>query len=163
MAGAAGPHKLAPTSLLGGEEAAMKLGLFLNSFHYPDTVPADAYDLDLEMIVRAEELGYEEALVAEHFTSTWAKSAAPDLLIAAALQRTRRIRLGTGVTNLPYRHPALLAHRIATLDHLARGRFLWGIGAGGLPGDVELFRVDTEHGEHRALARETLEAILGLW
>jgi alkanesulfonate monooxygenase SsuD/methylene tetrahydromethanopterin reductase-like flavin-dependent oxidoreductase (luciferase family) len=141
----------------------VQLGLFMNSWHLPETVAADAYDVDLDLIVRAEALGYEEALFAEHFTSLWAKLPTPDLLIAAALQRTTRLRLGTGVNCLPYHHPAMLAHRIATLDHLARGRLIWGIGAGGLPGDMELFQVDLEGGEHRRLWPQVVDAVLRIW
>ena len=141
----------------------MKLGLFMNSWHLPETLAADAYDIDLDLIVRAEELGYEEALFSEHFTSLWAKLPAPDILIAAALQRTTRIRLGTGVNNLPYHHPAMLAHRIATLDHLARGRLIWGIGSGGLPGDMELFQIDLAGGEQRGVTRDVVDAVLKVW
>jgi alkanesulfonate monooxygenase SsuD/methylene tetrahydromethanopterin reductase-like flavin-dependent oxidoreductase (luciferase family) len=137
--------------------------MFMNSWHFPETVPADAYDMDLDLVVRAEELGYEEVLFAEHFTSTWVKLPTPDLLIAAALQRTTRIRVGTGVSCLPYHHPAMLAHRIAVLDHLARGRLIWGIGSGGLPGDMELFQVDLAGGEHRPVARDVIDAVLEIW
>ena len=87
----------------------------------------------------------------------------PDLLIAQALMRTKRIKLGTGVLLLPFHHPIELAHRVAYLDHLAQGRLLLGIGSGGLPSDMELFGVDFDASEHRERTRESLEIMLHIW
>lgn len=64
---------------------------------------------------------------------------------------------------LPNHHPLMLAQRIAQLDQLARGRFYWGIGSGGFPGDFELFDVDARAGEHQRLTRECLDLVLQLW
>ena len=70
-----------------------------------------------------DRLGYQEAWIGEHFTSEWESISAPDLFIAAALERTKSIVFGTGVTCMPNHDPFVLAHRIAQLDHLAQGRF----------------------------------------
>src|SRR5438132_4529256 len=85
------------------------------------------------------------------------------IFIAKALGLTRTIRLGTGVSCLPNHDPLMLAQRIAQLDQLARGRFLWGVGSGGFPGDFELFGFDPKTGEHREATRAILDLVLELW
>ncbi|CAI8048608.1 3,6-diketocamphane 1,6-monooxygenase [Geodia barretti] len=77
--------------------------------------------------------------------------------------RTTNIKLGTGAHLLPFHNPVELAHRVAYLDHLAQGRYMFGIGSGGLLSDHELFDVNFEEGEHHARTREALEIILGIW
>lgn len=141
----------------------MKLGLFMMPMHPPGKLHADSYQLDLETLRLADELGYDEAWIGEHFTSGWENIPAPDLLIAAALQQTSRIRLGTGVACLPNHNPVVLAHRIAQLDHMARGRLNFGIGSGGFPGDFELFGVDPIAGEHRTITRQVIDLVLQIW
>ena len=95
-------------------------------FHPPRRSFADSYDRDLDLLVHADRLGYHEAWIGEHFTEMWENAPAPKLLIAKALALTERIVLATGVTLLPLNHPVDTAHRIAMLDHMARGRFYWG-------------------------------------
>jgi alkanesulfonate monooxygenase SsuD/methylene tetrahydromethanopterin reductase-like flavin-dependent oxidoreductase (luciferase family) len=141
----------------------VKLGLFMMPMHPPERPHADAYELDIETLVAADRLGYDEAWVGEHFTSGWESIPAPDLLLAAVLQRTEHIRLGTGVACLPNHNPVVLAHRIAQLDQMARGRFNFGIGSGGFPGDFQLFEIDLAAGEHRALTREIIDLVLAVW
>jgi alkanesulfonate monooxygenase SsuD/methylene tetrahydromethanopterin reductase-like flavin-dependent oxidoreductase (luciferase family) len=140
----------------------VKLGLFMMPMHPPERPHADAYELDIETLVAADRLGYDEAWVGEHFTSGWENIPAPDLILAAALQRTQRIRLGTGVACLPNHNPVVLAHRIAQLDQMARGRFNFGIGSGGFPGDFQLFQLDLASGEHRTLTREIIDLTLAI-
>ena len=84
-------------------------------------------------------------------------------MIAAALQLTRNIRLGTGVNCLPNHNPAVLAHRIAQLDQMAKGRFNWGIGTGGFPGDFVLFDYTPEGGQNRQITREAVDLVLQIW
>ena len=83
--------------------------------------------------------------------------------IGAVAAATSQIKLGTGVACLPNHEPSMLAHRIAFLDHLAQGRFLFGIGSGGFPGDFEMYEVDYQAGEQRELTREAIDTILRLW
>ena len=66
----------------------------------------------------------------------------PELMIAAAAERTERIRLGTGVISLPYHHPFNVAQRLVQLDHLTRGRLIFGSGPGALPSDAHTFGID---------------------
>jgi alkanesulfonate monooxygenase SsuD/methylene tetrahydromethanopterin reductase-like flavin-dependent oxidoreductase (luciferase family) len=141
----------------------VKLGLFMMPMHPPEKPHADAYDLDVQTLVAADQLGYDEAWLGEHFTSGWENIPAPDLILAAALQHTTRIRLGTGVACLPNHNPVVLAHRIAQLDQMARGRFNFGIGSGGFPGDFQLFELDLAAGEHRKLTREIIDLTLAIW
>ena len=141
----------------------MKYGLFLMPSHPPERELFQAHQWDLDCLSLADRLGFEEAWIGEHFTSPWEPIPAPDLMIAQALMRTSRIKLATGVHLLPYHHPAELAHRVAYLDHLAQGRFMFGIGSGGLPSDYTLFNVDGLGGEHRDMTRESIEIILKLW
>jgi alkanesulfonate monooxygenase SsuD/methylene tetrahydromethanopterin reductase-like flavin-dependent oxidoreductase (luciferase family) len=141
----------------------MRYGLFMMPLHPPEKDPNRAYFDDIELLVRADELGFGEAWIGEHLTAQWESIPTPDLLIANVLPRTRQIKLGTGVACLPNHEPSMLAHRIAFLDHLAQGRFLFGIGSGGFPGDFEMYEVDYQAGEQRDLTREAIDAILRLW
>ena len=141
----------------------MKAGLFMMPSHPPERETIKAQEWDLDVIVLAEKMGFSEAWIGEHFTSPWEPVPSPDLLIAQALMRTKKIKLGTGAHLLPFHHPVELAHRVAYLDHLAQGRYMFGIGSGGLQSDHELFNVDFDGGEHREMTRESLEIILSLW
>src|SRR5262249_1758995 len=131
----------------------MKLGVFSMPAHPPHRGYADVVGEDLEMLVLADELGFSEAWLGEHFTSIWENIRAPDRLIAQALRCTRRIKLATGVSCIPNHNPAQLANRIAQLDQMARGRFLWGVGAGAVPSDAVLFEVPAD-GAHRRVTQE---------
>lgn len=139
----------------------MRLGLFMMPLHPSYRAIADCYDRDIDQLVLADKLGFDEAWLGEHFTEKWENAPSPDLLIAKALALTKRIRFGTGVTLLAMHEPVYLAHRVAMLDHLARGRFNWGIGLGGIPTDMALMGLDPAEARDRAV--EALEVVLALW
>jgi alkanesulfonate monooxygenase SsuD/methylene tetrahydromethanopterin reductase-like flavin-dependent oxidoreductase (luciferase family) len=141
----------------------MKLGMFLMPSHPPERALADGARWDLDVIRRADELGYTEAWVGEHFTVAWEPCPAPDLLIAQALMETSRIVLAPGAHLLPYHHPAELAHRVMYLDHLAQGRLMLGVGAGGIPSDWSVFQVDGMGGVNRKMMWEALDIMLKFW
>ncbi len=142
----------------------MEFGLFMMPLHPPHRSFADSYDRDLDLIVKADQLGYNEAWIGEHVTERWENAPAPDLLIAKALAMTENIVLGTGVTLLCLHNPVELAHRIAMLDHLARGRFYWGIGARAIPTDLELYGMDPEQEtEVWERSAEVLDIVLKIW
>ena len=141
----------------------MKYGYFMMPLHPPGAHLADTLAADLRQVERLDALGFEEAWIGEHFTAVWENIPAPDLFIAAALERTERILLGTGVACLPNHNPFVLAHRIAQLDHMARGRFLFGIGSGGFPGDFEVVGVDPKSGKQREMTQDAIDLILKLW
>ena len=141
----------------------MRYGYFMMPMHVPGSDPAETLETDFAQIERLDELGFEEAWIGEHFTAEWENIPAPEIFIAAALQRTKRIKLGTGVTCLPNHNPFHLAHRIALLDQLARGRFLWGVGSGGFPGDFEVAGIDPKTGRQRQVTIDGIDTILELW
>ena len=139
----------------------MQLGLFMMPLHPSYRPVADCYDRDIDQLVVADKVGFAEAWLGEHFTEKWENAPAPDLLLAKALALTENIKLGTGVTLLGMHEPVYLAHRLAMLDHMARGRFQWGIGLGGIPTDMKLMGLDPL--EARSRAAEALDLILDLW
>jgi alkanesulfonate monooxygenase SsuD/methylene tetrahydromethanopterin reductase-like flavin-dependent oxidoreductase (luciferase family) len=142
----------------------MQFGLFMMPLHPPHRPLADGYQRDVDQIVLADRLGFREAWVGEHLTERWENAPAPDLLIAQALALTRQIRLGTGVTLLALHNPVYLAHRLAMLDHMAHGRFQWGIGGGAIPTDLALFGLDPANpATVRARSAEVLDVVLKLW
>src|SRR5215468_11303500 len=142
----------------------MDYGLFMMPLHPPYRAFADCYDRDIEQIVLADRLGFREVWIGEHLTERWENAPAPDLLLAKALALTRHVMLGTGVTLLALHHPVYLAHRLAMLDHMARGRFQWGIGGGGIPTDLSLLGLDAKNpGAVRARSAEVLDVVLKLW
>src|SRR5262245_1128946 len=148
----------------GQEEKAMDFGLFMMPLHPPRRSFADSYDRDIALIVEADRLGYHEAWIGEHITEMWENAPVPELLIAKALALTERIIFATGVTMLPLHHPVDTAHRIAMLDHMARGRFYWGIGVRSLPTDLQLYGIEySSMDDVREQGKEALEVILGLW
>ena len=141
----------------------MKLGGFLMPSHPPERSPGAAIDWDLSQLERLDQLGFHEAWIGEHFSAPWEPVPAPDLLIAQALGRTSQIKLCPGAHLLPYHHPVELAHRVAQLDHMARGRYMLGIGISGLPSDLNLYGIDPASGENRRMTLEALDIMLRLW
>ena len=120
-------------------------------------------DHDLDQLVELDRLGYKEAWIGEHFMSVWENIPAPDIFIAKVLGYTKDIVLGTGVTCVPNHNPLMIAHRIAQLDHMARGRIHWGVGSGGFPGDLEAFGFDFNNPAYRTMTRKTIDVILQIW
>jgi len=140
----------------------MKVGLFSMPCHPPHRDHGDTLKEDLELLTLADGLGYHEAWLGEHYTSAWENIPAPDLLLAQAFLKTRSIKLGIGVSCIPNHNPAQLAHRIAQLDVMGEGRFLWGVGVGAFPGDAVLFEIPQD-GPHRRVTHENIDAILKIW
>ena len=99
----------------------------------------------------------------EHFLLPWENMPSPELFIARALGVTRQMAFGTGVSLAHFHNPAHLAHRIAQLDHMARGRIYLGIGAGGSTVDSELFDIDEDKGTHRERMAECIDLVLKIW
>ncbi len=112
------------------------------------------------MIEHLDRLGYDEAWIGEHHSAGWEIIASPELIIAAAAERTKHIRLGTGVTSLPYHHPFLVAQRFVQLDHMTRGRAMLGCGPGALVSDAYMLGI--EPSTQRRRMDEALEAIMAL-
>jgi limonene 1,2-monooxygenase len=138
----------------------LRFGIFLAPFHPPHRNPTLALERDLELVERLDQLGYDEAWIGEHHSAGFEIIASPEVFIAAAAQRTKHIRLGTGVSSLPYHHPLILADRMVLLDHLTRGRVMLGCGPGALPSDAFMMGIDPNR--QREMMEESLEAILAL-
>jgi limonene 1,2-monooxygenase len=120
----------------------MRNGIFLAPFHSLDQDPTEALHRDLELLENLDRLGYEEAWIGEHHSAGFEIIASPEVFIAAAAERTKKIRLGTGVVSLPYHNPLMTANRIIQLDHQTRGRVMFGVGPGLLPSDAMMLGID---------------------
>ena len=138
----------------------MKFGIFLAPFHRVGENPTLALARDMELFEWLDDLGYDEAWIGEHHSAGWELIASPELMIAAAAERTRHIMLGSGVTSLPYHHPLLVANRFVQLDHMTRGRAMLGCGPGALVSDAYMLGIEPE--TQRPRMDEALTAIMAL-
>jgi limonene 1,2-monooxygenase len=138
----------------------LKFGIFLAPFHPVGQNPTLALERDLDLVEHLDSLGFDEAWFGEHHSAGYEIIASPEVFIAAAAQRTRHLRLGTGVSSLPYHQPLMLADRMVLLDHLTRGRVMFGVGPGALPSDAFMMGIDVAR--QRDMMEESFEAILEL-
>src|SRR5258705_5228171 len=139
----------------------MRFGIFMAPFHPVGINPTVLLDGDLELIEHLDKLGYEEAWIGEHHSAGFEVIASPELFIAAAAERTKRIKLGTGVVSLPYHNPLTTANRIIQLDHQTKGRVMFGVGPGLLPSDA--FQMGIDPNTQRDRMVEAIDVILELW
>src|SRR5919108_1797185 len=134
----------------------MKFGVFMAPFHRPGENPTLALERDLELLQWLDVLGFDEAYIGEHHSAGWETICSPEIFMATAAERTRRIKLGTGVVSLPYHHPYMVANRMVLLDHLTRGRVILGVGPGALASDALMFGIPAER------QREMMDEALGI-
>ena len=134
----------------------MKFGIFLGPFHRVGENPTLAMERDLELIQWLDYLGFDEAWIGEHHSAGWEIISSPEIFIGVAAERTRHIKLGTGVVSLPYHHPLMVANRMTQLDHMTRGRVMFGVGPGALPGDAYMMGIDP------TTQREKMDEALGI-
>ena len=139
----------------------LRFGIFLAPFHPVGQNPTLALERDLDLIQHLDSLGFHEAWIGEHHSAGYEIIASPEVFIAAAAGRTKNIRLGTGVSSLPYHQPLMLADRMVLLDHLTRGRVMFGVGPGALPSDA--FMMGIEVAKQRDMMEEAFETILELF
>ena len=138
----------------------LRFGTFLAPFHPPGENPTSAIQRDLRLIEHLDHLGYDEAWIGEHHSAGTEIIASPEIFIAAAAERTRHIRLGTGVTSLSYHNPLWVAERMVLLDHLTRGRIMLGVGPGSLPSDSSMIGLTPT--DTRELLDENLDIVMRL-
>ncbi len=138
----------------------LRFGIFIAPFHPTGQNPTYALERDLDLIEHLDRLGFDEAWIGEHHSGGYEIIASPEIFIAAAAERTRRIQLGTGVVSLPYHHPFMVAQRIVLLDHLTKGRVMLGVGPGALPSDAFMLGIDPA--VQRDRMEESLEIVLRL-
>jgi limonene 1,2-monooxygenase len=138
----------------------LRHGVFLAPFHPVEDDPTLAIQRDLELMEWLDRLGFEEAWIGEHHSAGFEIISSPELFIAAAAERTKRIRFGTGVISLPYHNPLMVANRIVQLDHMTRGRIMLGVGPGLLISDAVMLGIDPNSQRERMV--EGIDLILRL-
>jgi limonene 1,2-monooxygenase len=139
----------------------LRHGVFMSPFHRLEESVTVGMERDVQLIEWLDMLGYEEAWVGEHHSSGYETVASPELLIASVAARTQRIRLGSGVISLPYHNPLMVANRVIQLDHMTRGRFMFGAGPGLLPSDAAMLGIDPA--VQRDRMAQSLDVILRLF
>jgi limonene 1,2-monooxygenase len=138
----------------------LRFGTFLAPFHPAGENPTLALQRDLEIVEHLDRCGYDEAWIGEHHSAGTEIIASPEIFIAAAAERTRRIKLGTGVTSIAYHNPLWVAERMVLLDHLTRGRAMLGCGPGSLPTDSMMLGLNPT--DTRELMEVDLDIIMRL-
>ena len=138
----------------------LRFGTFLAPFHPAGENPTLALQRDLELVEHLDRLGYDEAWIGEHHSAGTEIIASPEIFIAAAAERTRHIKLGTGVTSIAYHNPLWVAERMVLLDHLTRGRAMLGCGPGSLPTDSMMLGLNPT--DTRELLEVDLDIIMRL-
>jgi alkanesulfonate monooxygenase SsuD/methylene tetrahydromethanopterin reductase-like flavin-dependent oxidoreductase (luciferase family) len=133
----------------------MRLGLFMMPVHPPARSFTDTLAEDEEKSLYADALGFDELWLGEHFSATTEPIPSPLMFMASLLPRTKNLKFGTGVICLPNHDPAIVAAEVAQFDHMSRGRFMFGIGPGGLLSDFELFG----NSDRSVRGRKAMEAI----
>jgi alkanesulfonate monooxygenase SsuD/methylene tetrahydromethanopterin reductase-like flavin-dependent oxidoreductase (luciferase family) len=142
------------------QDRYLRTGIFLAPFHALHENPTLAIERDMELVEHLDRLNYHEAWIGEHHSGGFEIIACPEMFLAAAAQRTRNIRLGTGVVSLPYHHPFTLASRMMQLDHMARGRAMFGVGPGALIYDAD--KIGLKAADQRRRMNESLDCIMPL-
>jgi limonene 1,2-monooxygenase len=138
----------------------LRFGTFIAPFHAPGQNPTLAIHRDLELVEHLDRLGYDETWIGEHHSAGSEIIASPEIFIAAAAERTKRIKLGTGVTSIAYHNPLWVADRMVLLDHLTRGRTMLGVGPGSLPTDSAMIGLNPT--DTRELLDVNLDIIMRL-
>ena len=139
----------------------MQLGFFTMPMHPPGRDYTRTLKEDREAVLLADRLGFSEAYIGEHVSDACETIPSCLSFIASLAHEAKRIRLGSGTVNLPNRHPAEVAAHVAMLDHMLEGRFIFGIGPGGLRSDMEVMgNLDSDR---NAMFVESIGHILAIW
>ena len=139
----------------------MKLGFFTMPIHPPERNYTQTLKEDREAVLLADKLGYTDAFIGEHTTDICENIPSCLAFIASLAHETKQIKLGSGTVNLPNSHPAAVAANVAMVDHMLEGRFLFGIGPGGLRSDQEVF--GNIKNDRTKMFVESINHILGIW
>src|SRR3954470_20388551 len=140
----------------------MRLGLWMMPLHPPDRPMWSTLEENTAKALFADQVGFDELWVGEHFANTAEPIPSPLMFMASLLPQIRRLSFGTAVINLPNHHPVIIAAEVAQFDHLSRGRFMMGIGPGGLYSDFALFDVDDAAARTRMVI-EAAEIVQKIW
>src|SRR5438046_778912 len=144
----------------GMDDLYLRSGIFLAPFHNHDENPTLSIEPDLVLLKLLARLISHGAWFGEHHSGGFELFACPELFIAAAAQRTRHIRLGTGVVSLPYHNPFMLADRMVQLDHMTRGRAMFGVGPGALVHDA--LKIGIDPSGQRRMMEESFDVVVRL-
>jgi len=139
----------------------MRLGYFTMPLHPAHRSPAQTLQEDREAIILADRLGFHDAFVGEHLTEKSENVTNSFIFLATLIHETRNIRLATGTSNLSHTHPVLIASHAAMFDHLARGRFIFGVSPGALSSDAEALGILGE--DRNRIFAEAIDVILAIW
>ena len=140
----------------------MKLGMFMMPLHNPARSLTDVLDEDRDAVILGDQLGMAEAWCGEHISSTAEPIASSLMFFASLIAQTKNINFASGVLNLPQQHPAQVAAQVANFDHMSKGRYIMGIGPGGLISDFELLGL-TEEPQRREMMLEAIDTIHKIW
>ncbi len=138
----------------------MRLGLFC-TYENPRQDYASAYAEQTTLVQRVEDLGFEEAWIAEHHFNPQAASPSCLAILAYLAGRTTRIRLGTAAVLLPLHHPVSVAEDAATVDVLSGGRLELGVARGG-PFPLHEMHFGVAQAESRGRMLEALDLVAAL-
>lgn len=138
----------------------LRFGAFIAPHHAAGQNPTVALQRDLELVEHLDRLDFDEVWIGEHHSAGSEIIGSPEIFIAAAAERTKRIKLGTGVTSLSYHNPLWAADRMVLLDHLTRGRVMLGVGPGSLPTDSAMIGLNPT--ECRELLDDNLDIVMRL-
>jgi limonene 1,2-monooxygenase len=150
-----------PSKGLNSRSFPLRHGAFCAPFHYVDESPTIGLRRDLELAQWLDQLGFDEVWFGEHHSGGFETISSPELMIAAAAEMTKRIRLGTGVVSLSYHNPLMVANRIMQLDHMTLGRLMFGVGPGLLPTDASMMGIDGKR--QRDMMAESLDVLIKLF
>jgi len=135
--------------------------MFMMPVHPPGRPMSETLAEDTAKSLLADKLGYDELWMGEHFSATTEPFPSPLMFLAGLVPQTRNLTFGTAVINLPNHHPAIVAAECAQFDHMSGGRFLMGVGSGGLASDFELFNIDPAARQRQFM--ESIDMILRIW
>ena len=142
-------------------DSSLKFGTFIPPIHSIKENPTLCIERDIKLVEHMDSLGYDEAWFGEHHSAGTELFASPELMILAAHNSTRRIKLGTGVSSLPYHHPLVFADRFIQLHNMTQGRAMLGVGPGALVSDAKMMGIETT--KQRDMMEEALGDILRLF
>jgi alkanesulfonate monooxygenase SsuD/methylene tetrahydromethanopterin reductase-like flavin-dependent oxidoreductase (luciferase family) len=139
----------------------MRLGYFTMPVHPMHRDWVDTLKEDREAVILADKLGFYDAFVGEHLTDKCENITNSMMFHASLIPETKRIKLATGTTNLSHMHPVLIAVQAAMFDHMAEGRFVFGVSPGALTSDAEALGI-LEQDRNKMFA-EAIDVILAIW
>ena len=139
----------------------IKSGIFIMPFHNSAKPLAQCYDEDMELAIRADEMGFDEFWIGEHHTMAYENITMPELFIAAAMPQTKTMHMGPAPVCLQQHHPLHVASRLAMLDHLCKGRLDLCFGPGSVSTDLEILGIEPK--DSAKMVAESADMILKLW